>query len=179
MSQFVPAEVKKKRKINRNGLGYKKGRITGMIYKIIRINIKADAKGDSDEREVFRRNDLNGINQKQTWFKAKAPLKNIYRFFEEDTDNWIDSSKEEYIHKYWAAPPKGKGRQIRVGDSIKFHNHDTLLSKDEIVEGKVSRATPFTFWLNNVGYYYRNCTNIKVKHNGVFVDGFFFPKIKF
>ena len=53
MSQFVPAEpTKKKRKINRDGLGYKKAIISGTIYKIIRINIKADAKGDSDEREV-------------------------------------------------------------------------------------------------------------------------------
>jgi hypothetical protein len=174
MSQFVPAEAKKKRKINRDGFGYKKGKVSGTIYKIIRINIKADAKGDSDEREVFRLNDLNGINQNQTRLKATAP----YRpdtFFKEDTEQLIDSSKEEYIHKYWG----GKGRQIRVGDSIKFHNHDTLLSRDEDIEGKVSRATPFTFWLNNVGYYYRNCTNIKVKHNGFFVDGFFFPKIKF
>ena len=171
MSQFVPAEAKKKRKINRNGLGYKKGKVTGTIYKIIRINIKADAKGDSDEREVFRLNEINGINQNQTRFKAKAPYMPD-RFFKEDTDDLIDSSKEEYIHKYWG----GKGRQIRVGDSIKFHHHST--PHFGIVEGKVSHTTPFTFWLNNVGYYYRNCTNIKVKHNGFFVDGFF-PQIKF
>jgi len=94
-------------------------------------------------------------------------------FFQEDKEQLIDSSKEEYIHKYWG----GKGRQIRVGDSIKFHHHRHHRHFG-IVEGKVSHTTPFAFWLNGRAYYYGECTNIKVKQNGFFVDGFF-PKIKF
>ena len=158
-------KINRKKKINRNGLGYKKSKNLGMIYKIIRQNIKADANGDSDEREAFRLNKLNGINQNKSRLKATTPT--MTTFFVEDEEQLVDSSKEEYIRMYYG----GKGRQIRVGDSIKFHHrhHDTD------VEGKVVVTTQFLFRLeyHMFGYYYTDCTNIKVKHNGFFVDGFF------
>lgn len=170
VNSFARAEAGRRRRgrrdINRNGLGYKIDKNFGWVYKIMRRNIKADANGDPDEREVFRLNKRDGINQNKTRLKANTPNSTKY-YVEDGMTQLIDSSKEEYIRLYYG----GKGRQIRVGDYIKFH-HESI---DTDVEGKVVGTIQFVFRLKDhrFGYYYRDCTNIKVKENGFFVDGFF------
>ena len=168
------SKKKQKSKKNRNGLGYMKSSVSGTILKIIRINIRGRVNGDDDEQEAFRLNELNGVNQNKTRLKASSP--GFIIFLKEETlqEEWIKSSKEEYVNMYYGL----SGKQIREGDSVKFHLKSVVAGtviNDKDVEGVVAKISTFLFTLqgHRFSYMYNDCTNIKVKENGFFVDGHF------
>lgn len=173
-TSFFHAESRKK-KNKQKVYGYMKGR-TGTIFKITRRNIKANKNGDNDEREAFRLNKRNGRDQENT-LRLRAETPTSIHFFVEGTGkgsgNLKHSSKEEYISKYYDS----KGKKIGVGDSIKFNYLDNVDKEfTEEVNGTVKKLSPFKFTLeNHRDFMYNGCTEIKVKHNGFFVDGYFKP----
>ena len=169
-TSFFHAESRKKKK-KQKVYGYMKG-LTGTIYKITRRNIKANVNGDNDERETFRLNKLNGMDQENTLrFRAETPTS--IHLFVEGTEILFNSSKEEYISKYYDS----KGKKIGVGDSITFKYTDIVSKKITNEKGKVKKLSPFKFTLENhrFDFMYDGCTKIKVKRNGFFVDGYFKP----
>jgi hypothetical protein len=168
-TSFFHAESRKKKKKPKQYV-YMKSSVTGTIFKITRRNIKANVNGDDDEREAFRLNELNGRDQENTLrFRAETPTSKTY--FVEGTGFLFNCSKEEYISKYYDS----KGKKIKVGDSIKFKYLDSKEITNEV--GTVKELSPFQFTLENhrFGFMYGGCTEIKVKHNGFFVDGYFKP----
>jgi hypothetical protein len=178
-TSFFHAESRKKKKKPKQYV-YMKSSVTGTIFKITRRNIKANVNGDDDERQAFRFNERYGMDQENTlWLRAETPTS--FSLFEEDTKILFNCSKEEYISKYYNI----KGKKIKVGDSIKFKYLD-IVSKEitNEVKGTVKELSQFQFTLEKFtlenhrmyeDFMYDDCTEIKVKHNGFFVDGYFKP----